>query len=105
MRVAFFAMALLILGCTPPEPSAVQDNAEIGSRVAAALVGRHLIYHDFAGQERSFTIEKDHIGEISDASLDGRIALKVTVGDGLLWDIYLDESGTEIIKEVQLFRT
>lgn len=84
----------------PPEPSPIDE------KIKKTLVGHELVYYNIAGFPMNYNITEENIGEVKQATLDGKTAWRVEIGEeGLKWEIYLDSKGERILKEVQLFYT
>ncbi len=91
----------LLTALAPPIKSdkAARDN------INKTLVGMNLTYSNIAGKPMNYTITADSIKSVERFPYKGRLAWKVRVGEGLAWDLIMDEAGTKILKTEQLFRT
>lgn len=83
-------------------PAASEDHQKA---ITTTLVGHNLTYYSIAGKPLSYTIGPGDIRQIEPYSYDGSPAWKVHVGQGLAWDITMDETGTRILDVKQLFQT
>lgn len=107
--IAIIALILLLAGMyygsklTTPPINETSETPE--AKITKQLVGMNLTYSNIAGQPMTFTITAEDITSIEQATLDNNTVWKVHVGDALAWNIYLDETGSRIIKEEQLFQT
>jgi hypothetical protein len=121
-HVLLFLLIFLFLGCLQKETETgdyyledEQDDTDIAippgtfpidEKIKKTLVGHELVYYNIAGFPMNYTITEEDIVAIEETTLNGKPAWKVKLGEeGLTWEIYLDSSGEEILKEVQLFVT
>ena len=73
--------------------------------ITTTLVGHNLTYYSIAGKPLNYTIGPGDIRQIEQTSYNGSPAWSVHVGQGLAWDLTLDETGTHILDIRQLFQT
>jgi hypothetical protein len=73
--------------------------------ITTTLVGHNLTYYSFAGKPLNYTIGPGDIRQIERSSFKGSPAWNVNVGQGLAWNITMDETGTQILDIRQLFQT
>lgn len=69
------------------------------------LVGTNLTYYSIAGVPMNYTIGAGDVRTVEKTEYDGRPAWKVRVGEGLAWDLIMDEEGRQILDTKQLFYT
>lgn len=93
-----FLVIIVILGCVPKEKT-------IEQKIKERLVGEKITYYNIAGQPVNFTISVSDIKSIDKMEIKGEIFWKVRVGDDLMWYLYLDKDGKNIVKKEQLFVT
>ena len=77
----------------------------IKEKIRSDLIGTEIVYYSIAGKPLTFNITENDIKSIKKTTLNGKIAWKVRIGEGLAWDYYYEEQGNEIIKKEQLFAT
>jgi len=75
------------------------------SNIENTLVGMNLTYYSIAGQPLNYTIGAGDIQSVEKAEYNGQAAWKVRVGQGMQWDLTMDQSGKEILDTKQLFVT
>ncbi len=75
------------------------------SNIENTLVGMNLTYYSIAGQPLNYTIGAGDIQSVDKAEYNGQAAWKVRVGQGMQWDLIMDQSGKEILDTKQLFVT
>lgn len=73
--------------------------------IRETLVGMNLTYYSIAGKPLNYTIGAGDIGAVEQVQFEGRPAWKVRVGQGLQWDLTMDEEGKRILDTKQLFVT
>jgi hypothetical protein len=73
--------------------------------ITTTLVGHNLTYFSFAGKPLNYTIGPGDIQQIEQTTYNDDPAWMVHVGQGLTWDITMDESGMHILDIRQLFQT
>jgi hypothetical protein len=91
----------LLSALAPPAKS----DMEAKNNIRTALIGTNLTYYSIAGKPMNYTITADSIKNIDQFAYKGKPAWKVRVGEGLAWDLIMDETGKEILDTEQLFRT
>ncbi len=91
----------LLTALAPP----VKSDKAARDSINKTLIGRNLTYSSIAGKPMNYTITADSIKSVERSPYNGKLAWKVRVGEGLAWDLILDEAGTKILKTDQLFRT
>jgi len=77
----------------------------IKEKIRSELIGTEIVYHSLTGRPLTFNVTEKDIKRIDKTMLDGKIAWKVRIGEGLAWDYYYEEQGNKIIKKEQLFKT
>jgi hypothetical protein len=77
----------------------------IKMKIKEKLIGSKLVYFDVAGISRTFEISEKDIKYINKTQVNNQTLWVVRIGEGLAWDLYFDEAGDKLIKEVQLFQT
>ncbi len=91
--------------------AAIVDNSNVASSedhqkaITTTLVGQNITYYSIAGKPLNYTIGPGDIQQIEQSSNNGSPAWSVHVGQGLAWDLTLDETGTHILEVRQLFQT
>jgi hypothetical protein len=85
-------------------PVARQDQAARDS-IYATLVDTNLTYYSIAGQPMNYTITADDIKGINRTVYKGKPAWKVRIGEGLAWDLTMDDTGKKVLDTKQLFQT
>ncbi len=73
--------------------------------IEKTLTGMNLTYYSIAGQPLNYTIGAGDIQSVDKAEYNGQAAWKVRVGQGMQWDLIMDQSGKEILDTKQLFVT
>ena len=86
----------LTYGCISKEISIEQNIKE-------RLIGEKITYYNIAGQPVNFTISAGDIKSIEKVKIKEEPFWKVGVGKDLIWDIYMDKDGKNIVKTEQLF--
>lgn len=93
--------ALAAAGCVV----ASGDSARQKESINNTLIGTNLTYYSFAGKPINYTITTEDITSIEPTIYDNSTAWKVHVGQGLMWDLIMDDTGTKILDMKQLFQT
>ncbi len=75
------------------------------SNIEKTLIGMNLTYYSIAGQPLDYTIGAGDIQSVEKAEYNGQAAWEVRVGQGLQWDLTMDQSGKRILDTKQLFVT
>lgn len=91
----------LISAMAPQDKSRAASLANINK----TLIGKNLTYTSIAGKPMNYTIKASDIKSVQPFAYEGDSAWKVRVGEGLSWDLIMDETGTKILKTNQLFQT
>lgn len=105
----FIALAALCLAALTAVLAAAiitsQPADDHMSNIEKTLVGMNLTYYSIAGQPLNYTIGAGDIQLVEKADYNGQAAWKVRVGQGLQWDLIMDQSGKQILDTKQLFVT
>ncbi len=118
MILIFMILSIFISGCiniqndasvkpvatliTTPSATTQRTITEV---IRGNLIGTNITYYDFAGRPVNYTIIEYDIKDIQETTFKGALVWKVKIGEGLSWNIYMDEKGEKIIEVEQLFRT
>lgn len=87
-----------------PTQTNISDDL-IKEKIRSDLTGTEIVYYDIAGKPVTYNVTEKDIKSIEKTTLNGKIAWKVRIGEGLAWDYYYEEQGNKIIKKEQLFVT
>jgi hypothetical protein len=105
----FIAMAALCLAALTVVLAAAiitsQPADDHMNNIEKTLVGMNLTYYSIAGQPLNYTIGSGDIQSVEKADHNGQAAWKVRVGQGMQWDLIMDQSGKQILDTKQLFAT
>ncbi len=85
--------------------SSVASSEDHQKAITTTLVGQNLTYYSIAGKPLNYTIGPGDIQQIEQSAYHGSPAWDVHVGQGLAWDLTMDETGTHILDIRQLFQT
>lgn len=107
--IAIVGLCLLGL-CVMLTAVVVTDTIGIGTEdhlnaINKTLVGTNLTYDSIAGKPMNYTIGPGDVGSIEKTEYDGRPAWKVRVGQGMTWDVTMDDDGKQILGIKQIFQT
>lgn len=91
----------LLTALAPP----VKSDQAVKDTINKTLIGMNLTYTSIAGKPMNYTITADSIKSIDWFAYKGNPAWKVRVGEGLAWNLIMDETGKKILKTDQLFQT
>ncbi|MCX9012230.1 MAG: hypothetical protein OIN66_14060 [Candidatus Methanoperedens sp.] len=83
----------------------IENTTLIQEKIKSKLIGMELTYYDKRGELEKYTVNESDIKMINETWLDNKRVWKVRIGVGISWDYYFDETGENIVKTVQLFRT
>ena len=73
--------------------SSMASSEDHQKAITTTLVGHNLTYYSIAGKPLNYTIGPGDIQQIEQSSYHGSPAWDVHVGQGLAWDITMDEYG------------
>ncbi len=83
----------------------VENGTFIQEKIKSKLIGMEITYYGVAGNALVYNVRENDIKMINETLLDSKRVWKVRIGVGISWDYYFDETGENIVKIVQLFRT
>jgi hypothetical protein len=104
LGIVSLALCVLLVAAIV-DGSSLNSSENYQKAITTTLVGHNLTYYSFAGKPLSYTIGPGDIQQIEESTYNGSPAWKVHVGQGLAWDITMDETGTQILDIRQLFQT
>jgi uncharacterized protein YpmB len=87
------------------DSSSVASSEDHQKAITTTLVGHNLTYYSIAGKPLNYTLGPGDIQQIERSSYNGSPVWNVHVGQGLAWDLTLDETGTHILEIRQLLQT
>jgi hypothetical protein len=106
IALGFVSLVLcVILIAAIVDGSSPTHSQDYQKAITTTLVGHNLTYYSFAGKPLNYTIGPGDIQQIEPSSFNGSPAWNVHVGQGLAWDITMDDTGMHILDIRQLFQT
>ncbi len=90
---------------TTQTPANSTQSQLIQEKIKSKLIGLEITYSDKRGELEKYTVNESDIKMINETWLDNKRVWKLRIGVGISWDYYFDETGENIVKTVQLFRT